>query len=437
MRIPIQRLGVKALSSTPVTMTEKVPPPPPPLLLDTTAKAQLGILMLSNFLVQMGIGMLIVTLPVFAESLGLGAAGVGLLIAVPQLTKLLFNLPVGHLVDVRGRKPFLIVGAILDGLGQFATAASSTIFQLVPARLLIGVGTAVGSVTGPATMAYTQDVVSRYPDHSGFLLGALQAVGFLAFCAGPAIGGVIAERAGPAVPFIIFGGLQMATAPMKMLLPETLPAENRTATSSVGFRGLWKSTSDSMGGMIASYRALLADRRQQALLGMKFAFLCGLSLILTVVPLQAAAAWGATAADLGKLYSFVTLLCLVFSPMAGVLADRIGAVPLAIGGSVATALSVACIPLCRSQALYCLARSLWGVGEAFLITAYSALALDVTPEAQRGARNSLDNQFSDVALLFVPLLVGLVGAKSHAGAFWLASGLMLVANGAVATLLRP
>ena len=36
--------------------------------------------------------------------------------------------------------------------------------------------------------------------------------------------------------------------------------------------------------------------RQRALLSMKCAFLCGLSLLLTVVPLQAGAAWGAAIA---------------------------------------------------------------------------------------------------------------------------------------------
>ena len=122
------------------------------------------------------------------------------------------------------------------------------------------------------------------------------------------------------------------------------------------------------------------------------AFLCGISLILTVVPLHATAAWGASAADLGRLYSFVTLLALVFSPIAGALADRVGPAPLAIGGSVSTALAVACMPLATSRRSYYLVRSAWAAGEAFLITAYSALALDVTPEAQRGARNSLDNQ---------------------------------------------
>ena len=208
----------------------------------------------------------------------------------------------------------------------------------------------------------------------------------------------------------------------------------------------------------------LADKRQIALLAMKCSFLCGLSLILTVVPLHATAAIGASATEvrphhsstvaeravcslrpwsyrwplsppfesrsyqLGQLYSFVTLLCLFISPLAGVLADRIGRRPLAIGGALATALSIAAVPLVNSKPLYCLARATWAAGEALLITAYSALALDVTPEAQRGARNSLDNQVSDVALLFLPLTLGVVGSKSIQAAFWLGSALMLGAN---------
>ncbi len=261
-------LPAPSVARVAVAMCDEAKPSPPPLVLDRTAKLQLGILLLTNFLVQVGIGMIIVVLPLFAQSLGLGAAGVGLLIALPQLSKLLFNLPVGHLVDVQGRKPYLIAGALIDGAGQFATAASKTLVQLVPARLVIGVGTAIGSVTGPATMAYTQDVVGKYPEHSGLLLGALQAFGFLAFAAGPAIGGYISEKSGPALPFVIFGALQLATVPLKMLLPETLPASPEREEGESGlaaFRGL----RSAMGGMMDSYRALLADRKQIALLGMK------------------------------------------------------------------------------------------------------------------------------------------------------------------------
>ena len=137
-----------------------------------------------------------------------------------------------------------------------------------------------------------------------------------------------------------------------------------------------------------------------------------------------------------QLFSFTTLLSFVVSPIGGLLADRIGRVPLALGGSITTALSVACMPFATSKLGYCLTRSVWSAGEVFLIPAYPTLALDVTPEEQRGARNSLDNQVGDIALLFLPLLFGAIGAKSFRAAFWLATGLMLAANLLVVKLLR-
>ena len=349
---------------------------------------------------------------------------------MPQLTKLLFNLPVGHLVDVVGRKPPLIVGALFDGIGQVMTATSTTIGQLLPARLVVGVGSATGSVNGAATMAYTMDVVGKYPDQAGLLNGVLQAFGFLAFACGPALGGWLADNAGPARPFLLLGALQLICVPLKMLLPETLPPSRRKDAGLGGLRSV-------MDGLFETYNKLLADPKQRALLTMKCAFLCGLSLILTIVPLHAATAWGASATDLGKLYSFVTLLSLVVSPIAGVLADRIGSAPLAIGGSIATALSVACMPFATSQFTYYLTRSIWSAGEAFLITAYTTLALQVTKEEQRGARNSLDNQVGDVALLFLPILFGVLGQHSFAAAFLPASVLMLAAVATFARLAKP
>ena len=72
-------------------------------------------------------------------------------------------------------------------------------------------------------------------------------------------------------------------------------------------------------------------------------------------------------------------------------------------GSLATALGVACMPFATNKLAYYAVRSVWSAGEAMLITAYTALALDVTPEEQRGARTSLDNQVQgELALLVLP-----------------------------------
>lgn len=315
---PLTLVGCLAVEEKPEVVAEPVPTPetpPAPLSLDRTTKLQLGVMLLSGFLTQMGVGMIIVTLPAFAQTLGLGSLGVGLMVALPQLTKLLFNLPIGHFIDVNGRKPSLLAGAVIDALGQFSTAAATSLGALVPARLLVGIGSATG---GTAATAYLMDVVGKYPARSGLLLGAVQAIGFLAFAAGPAVGGVIGERGGPALPFVLLGTVLLLTTPLKALMPETLREGDAAAARGGG--GLRAA----MRGTFASYARLLRDTNQIALLALKCSFLCGLSLILTVVPLHATASWGATPADLGRLYSFVTFLSLVLSPLAGALADRVG-----------------------------------------------------------------------------------------------------------------
>lgn len=210
-------------------------PPAPKLVLDDETKFQLAILLSTSFLVQMGVGMGIVVLPMFAQSLGLGQMGVGLLVALPQLTKLLFNLPVGYLVDVVGRKPPLIWGALIDTCGQIATGAARTMGQLVPARLVVGVGSATGGSTGAAASAYQMDVVSKYPEHSGLLLGLIQALGFLSFAVGPAVGGIIAERGGPSLPFYLLGGALLLSAPLKARLatPSRPPPHSRLAARAI------------------------------------------------------------------------------------------------------------------------------------------------------------------------------------------------------------
>ena len=97
------------------------------------------------------------------------------------------------------------------------------------------------------------------------------------------------------MPFKVLAAILLLTTPLKMLLPETRGGGGNVgnvgevggvggiqseyglqAAKGIGLVG-------SIKGALASYWALLADRRQVALLAMKLSFFCGLSLILTIV----------------------------------------------------------------------------------------------------------------------------------------------------------
>ena len=180
---------------------------------DGTTLFQLATLASSAMLVQAAIGAVVPVLPAYAESIGLTATGVGLVVSTPSLAKVVLNIPVGRLVDRWGRKGPMIIGAIIDGLGSLATAGARSLSALVPARLAVGAGSSLlftaeqarpeaaatyrlspsplssaCPTTTAGRQAYLQDVVERYPERTGLLLGSVQSVGMLGFAAGPAIG---------------------------------------------------------------------------------------------------------------------------------------------------------------------------------------------------------------------------------------------------------
>ena len=66
------------------------------LVLTQQAKTQLGVVLVSSALLQLGIGMIVPILPAYASSVGLTEAHVGVVIAVPAMARACLNLPAGH-----------------------------------------------------------------------------------------------------------------------------------------------------------------------------------------------------------------------------------------------------------------------------------------------------------------------------------------------------
>lgn len=396
-------------------------------------------------LAQMAIGMIAPLLPSFVASIGLSSSGVGLIVAMPSVARLVLNLPLGALVDVVGRKRPLVIGSLVEALGSLGTALAHSLSALLPPRLLVGAGSATATTAGTA---YTMDVVDRYPEHRGLLLGTMQAALTLAFAAGPACGGILAQRSGSAtLPFCIIAAILALSAPAYALLPETrgavsAAAQKKTASSSSSSprneppAGLAR-VSTALAGAACSFRELLKQPEQQALMALRFGLICGWSAWLTVLPLQASAAWGATAGDLGTMYSVIALLGFVSAPIGGRLADRFGRVPVIAAGSATSALAIGALPWCASKAAFYAMMGVWDVGEAMLTAAATALGADVTPEDQRGAQASLGNQVQDMTFVVMPVLLGAVAAaRSNAVALWLTAGCMCASNALFAARMR-
>ena len=374
-----------------------------PLSFTTESKIQLSVLITSGMILQLGIGMIVPCLPSYATSVGLAESSVGTIVAVPALARALLNLPAGHIADVFGRKRPWMIGCVIDGLGCLATASATGLTSMIGARLVMGGGTAIA---GAASSAYTMDVVAKFPQHKGRMLGAINTATSLAWMAGPVVGGILAERGGIVLPFVLVGGYLLALAPIiHYMLPETRsPQSKMTTLSSFQLKPILKETR-------ASFVTLLQDPDQRAVVLIQCAIYTIWATSLAVVPLYVTSKFGYTPADLGILYSVMSALGIVGGPLGGYVADTIGRREGIFIGSAITALSIATLPFVSTTSELMAVAAIIGFGESFLMSTAAALSNDITPSNLRGAQAAMLAQTGDVTFVIMPIALALIATN--------------------------
>lgn len=173
------------------------------------------LLMLNNFIIFTGIGLIIPIMPSYMNLLHINGSILGLLVAAFSITQLVFSPIAGRLSDSIGRKKVILSGLLLFAISEWMFGAASSLPLLFLARLLGGVSAAL---VMPAVMAYTADVTSE--EERGKGMGFINAAITTGFIIGPGIGGYLAEF-GIRVPFYAaaVGGL-LAMAVSALFLRE-------------------------------------------------------------------------------------------------------------------------------------------------------------------------------------------------------------------------
>ena len=155
-------------------------------------------------------------LPLFGgEELGLSEGQIGQVIAVSAIVNVgVVNLA-GVLVDRVGRRPVLVLGLILNGLGVAAYALAESYLSLMVVSVLFGLTTTLASVP-PPTLA--GDLAP--PGAEGASVGLYRTAGDLGFIVGPLLLGAIAERGQFDAGFILTGVILFVAALVALGIPE-------------------------------------------------------------------------------------------------------------------------------------------------------------------------------------------------------------------------
>eukprot|EP01064_Diplonema_japonicum_P037082 TRINITY_DN8601_c2_g1_i1.p1 TRINITY_DN8601_c2_g1~~TRINITY_DN8601_c2_g1_i1.p1 ORF type:complete len:468 (+),score=43.31 TRINITY_DN8601_c2_g1_i1:52-1404(+) len=373
----------------------------------------IGILTGCQFLANASFGIIIPVLPQFAKELGLGAFGVGAILSVPAIARVFLNIPLGKAADIYGRKPLMVCGNIIGAIGACSTGFANSLFMLLPARLLVGIGTA-SSMAG--TSAYMADITSKMPSYRAQIMGVQHTMVTAAFVAGPAIGGFLAEAYGARPAFMIVGMAMAASGMGYSFLEETKKKDSTEIPPDKDDNG--KPSLKVADGVLA----LLKDKEQQGIIVMTGALFLGYTAQLTLLPLHASAVLSATTGEIGLLFSASSCSGLVGAPIGGYISDKWGRKAALIPSALLCASSAVCLSMCSTYPTFVAAIVAWGLGTSIMHPGLMALAADIAPPHLRGEALSLSRQAGDIAFLIGPLTLGAIAQWSSCGV-----GLMVTA----------
>ncbi len=152
-------------------------------------RASRPILFATVFVDLLGFGIVIPFLPMYAERLGVGAVGIGLILSVYSLMQFLVAPVLGRVSDRVGRRPIIMLGLLGSSLSYMIYGFAFSFPLLLISRAVHGACAATVSTA----QAYVADITTE--DQRAHGMGMIGAAFGLGFVLGPAIGGLLAVRA--------------------------------------------------------------------------------------------------------------------------------------------------------------------------------------------------------------------------------------------------
>jgi len=300
----------------------------------------------------------IVALPTIAHEFGTDLLTAQWVIAGNGLTIAALLVPMGRLSDVVGRKRIYVIGALIFALGALAASWAPSIYGLIGARVVVGIGSAMTQATSTAIIVGSFDARER-AKMLGLQLGAVG----LGSIVGPATGGIVVGTAGWRVLFALTAAAMLAitlTAQRKLPRRNEWPRREQPPfdlvgavllssflvalllTLTLGPNAGWLAPITVTGELATAlflFGFVTLERRSRApMLDLKlfrkpdFAFgalgalvvFMGISAIRFLVPFFLQGVRGYTAATVGLLIVPAAIVTATIAPFAGRLAGRWG-----------------------------------------------------------------------------------------------------------------
>ncbi len=349
------------------------------------------ILFLTVFIDLLGFGIVIPFLPMFAERMGVGAVGVGLILSVYSLAQFVFAPVLGRISDRVGRKPIIMLGLLGSSIGYLVYGFAGSFLWLLAARATHGACAATIS-TAQAYIADTTDDENRAKGMG--LIGAAFGLGFVL---GPALGGILGHSS-LRTPVFFASALTFANFVFAATsLPESHHPDLSTRLDLARL----------LAPMVALPRQLLGHRLWR-LFAIAFLLTFSLAALEATFALMVPAVYGYGTFGVGVMLAFAGLMqAIAQGYLLGKIVARIGEARLVRFGLIAMIAGLAPMASTGSHTALLVMLAIMSIGYGFASPSIASLISRSTESRHQGEVLGVNQSALSLARIFGPIAGGL------------------------------
>jgi MFS family permease len=362
-----------------------------------------------------------ILLPLIGKELGLSYTEIGLIMTVQHIVGAISNLPGGMVVDMVGKKGYLMATSLFwVGFPYALMSLTHSYWMLLVCVTLVGMGNNLWHPAALTTLAY------RYPDRKGLVIA----------CHG--MGGNIADGLAPLVVGALLGwfswrvvvvmnvvpGLTMAALILVMLGAFTMTSSHDNINAGAKSDGLKKYFRD--------FARLLKNRELMLVAtGSAFRTMTQTGL-LTFLPVYLAYELGYSPFAVGVCLASMQIAGFAASPIGGHLSDRIGRKRVVMSSMLLSCVMIVFMAMAGRSTAFVVFIALVGFFLYAMRPVLQAWAVEATPKELAGSGVGLQFGIQAVGAAVSPVVFGMIAdAKDIYTAFYFLAATILLANGLV------
>ncbi len=334
--------------------------------------------------------MVVPALPEFADRYGFSASIAALIFAAFPVGQLGSAVVAAGLVERMGRRPVMMLAAVMLAVATFAFALAGGPELLAVARFAQGVAAGFVWTAGIAAISDTYPV-----DQLGFRIGLAETAGGALGLLGPVLGGVLIDAVGTDTAFML-----AALLPALALVPVIAMPETRTGSAEAP-------------PLFPALRRLAAEPKARVAFGALGGVAAVLALVEPLLPLDLSDRLELSSFGIGLVFGAGLMAYFVLVPVAGRWSDRRGRrVPLLTGGVL---MAVGLPFLATGSAVWvAIAFAVVGAGMAAMGTPSGPLMVEAVNDAGMAGRYGLSSAMLTVVFALGYALGPLFGALASA-----------------------